>query len=138
MDRLQERALEILSELGRRPAAPFHEDGPAAYIVKALTDIGLSPRRDEFGNVIAHYRGPGADDTPIAFVAHMDHPGFEIVEASEGGLVAVALGGVPESSLTTPGGCADTSPGRQQGPCEDRAARGGRREKGADFDGSGH
>ena len=102
MDRLQQRALEILGELGRRPAVPFHEDGPAAYIVKTLTDIGLSPRRDEFGNVIAHYRGPGADDTPIAFVAHMDHPGFEIVEASEGGLVAVALGGVPESSLTRP------------------------------------
>ena len=102
MNRLQERALEILGELGRRPAVPFHEEGPAAYILKTLTEIGLSPRRDEFGNVIAHYRGAGADDTPIAFVAHMDHPGFEIFEASEDGLVAVALGGAPESSLTNP------------------------------------
>ena len=102
MDKLQQRALDILSELGSRPAAPFHEDGPADYILETLTDIGLSPRRDEFGNIIAHYRGSGSDDTPIAFVAHMDHPGFEIVEASNDGLIAVALGGVPESSLTRP------------------------------------
>ena len=102
MDRRQQRALDILSDLGRRPAVPFHEDGPAAYILETLTDIGLSAGRDEFGNIIAHYRAPGADDTPIAFVAHMDHPGFEIVEASGDGLVAVALGGVPESSLTRP------------------------------------
>ena len=100
MDTLHQRALDILSELGSRPAAPFHEDGPAAYILETLTDLGLSPRRDEFGNVIAHYRTPGADDPPIAFVAHMDHPGFEIVESSDDGLIAVALGGVPESSLT--------------------------------------
>ena len=99
MDRLQERALEILSELGRRPAVPFHEEGPAEYIVKTLTDIGVSPRRDEFGNVIAHYRGPSAEDPAIAFVAHMDHPGFEIVYASDDGLIAIALGGVPESSF---------------------------------------
>ena len=32
----------------------------------------------------------------------MDHPGFEIVEASERGLLAVALGGVPEVSLSNP------------------------------------
>ena len=102
MDKLQQRALDILSELGSRPAAPFHEDGPAAYILETLTDIGLSPHRDEFGNIIAHYHSPGADDPPIAFVAHMDHPGFEIVEASNDGLTAVALGGVPESSLTRP------------------------------------
>ena len=44
MDKLQQRALDILSELGSRPAAPFHEDGPAAYILETLTDIGLSPR----------------------------------------------------------------------------------------------
>ena len=86
--------------MGSRPAAPFHEDGPADYILETLTDIGLSPHRDEFGNIIAHYHSPGADDPPIAFVAHMDHPGFEIVDASDDGLIAVALGGVPESSLT--------------------------------------
>ena len=100
MDTLYQRALDILSELGSRPAAPFHEDGPADYITKTLVQIGLSPRRDDFGNVIAHYRTPGADDPPIAFVAHMDHPGFEIVENSDDGLIAVPLGGVPESSLT--------------------------------------
>jgi len=94
------RALEILRELGERPAAPFHESVPAGYILETLKNIGLDAETDDFGNVIAHYQNSQADDPPLALVAHMDHPGFEIVEASERGLLAVALGGVPEVSLT--------------------------------------
>ena len=96
------RALEILRELGQRPAAPFHESAPAEYILETLKDIGLPADTDDFGNVIAHYRNSDGDDPPLALVAHMDHPGFEIVEASERGLLAVALGGVPEVSLSNP------------------------------------
>ena len=121
MNRLQERALEILGELGRRPAVPFHEECPAAYILKTLTEIGLSPRRDEFGNVIAHYRGAGADDTPIAFVAHMDHPGFEIFEASEDGLVCGRAGRGAGVVADQSDRRVDNSARRQQGPGEDRS-----------------
>ncbi len=96
------RALDILKELGQRPAAPFHESAPASFILDTLKGIGLDARTDDFGNVIAHYRNSDSDDPPLALVAHMDHPGFEIVEASERGLLAVALGGVPEVSLTNP------------------------------------
>ena len=96
------RALDILKELGERPAAPFHESAPAAYILETLEGVGLESKVDQFGNVIARYRNSEGDDPPLALVAHMDHPGFEIVEASERGLVAVALGGVPEVSLTNP------------------------------------
>ena len=96
------RALEILSELGQRPAAPFHEGAPAGYILETLKNIGLDADTDDFGNVIARYRNSDDDNPPLALVAHMDHPGFEIVEASERGLLAVALGGVPEVSLTNP------------------------------------
>ena len=36
---------------------------------------------DPYGNLIAHYRHrPAPDQPPIAFVAHMDHPGFEVIE----------------------------------------------------------
>ena len=96
------RALEILRELGERPAAPFHESAPAGYILETLKDIGLPADTDDYGNVIAHYRNFDGDDPPLALVAHMDHPGFEIVEASERGLLAVALGGVPGVSLSNP------------------------------------
>lgn len=98
------RALEILRELGERPAAPFHESAPAGYLLETLNDIGLPADTDDFGNVIARYRNSDGDDPPLALVAHMDHPGFEIVEASERGLLAVALGGVPEVSLSNPAG----------------------------------
>ena len=102
MNPTQRRALDILGDLGRRPAAPFHEDDPAAYITRCLSDIGLSPTPDAFGNVIAHYDNAPSDDPPIAFVAHMDHPGFEIDVIDDDGPTGVALGGVPESSLIRP------------------------------------
>ena len=51
MDKTDERALEILRELGSRPAAPFFEDGPASYIVETIGKLGVDVRRDEFGNV---------------------------------------------------------------------------------------
>ena len=95
-------ALDTLKHLGERPAVPFHEEGVARYIMSRLTGLGLSPFRDDFGNVIAHYSNPGADDPPIAFVAHMDHPGFEIEEVGDDGPTGVALGGVPEVSLSHP------------------------------------
>ena len=102
MNQREHRALEILRELGQRPAAPFHEEGPTGYILETLKGIGLDAHTDEFGNVIARCRNSDRDDPPLALVAHMDHPGFEIVEASERGLLAVALGGVPEVSLSRP------------------------------------
>ena len=102
MNEQDSRALEILRNLGQRPAAPFHESGPTAYVIETLRGIGLDAVTDDFGNVIAHYRNSDGDQPPLALVAHMDHPGFEIVEASERGLLAVALGGVPEVSLSNP------------------------------------
>ena len=102
MNSLDQSALDILRDLGERPAAPFHEQGVAEYISKRLADLGLSPFRDDFGNVVAHYSNTDADEPPIAFVAHMDHPGFEIDGVDEDGPVGVALGGVPEVSLSRP------------------------------------
>ena len=109
MDDGELRALEILEALGVRPAVPFFEGGPARYIMELLEALGVAASVDGFGNVIGHYQaGPAApreDRPPIALVAHMDHPGFELVEAAvQRGYVARALGGVPAASLkqTTP------------------------------------
>ena len=51
-----DRALEILRELGSRPAAPFFEEGPAQYILELLGRLPLDTMRDAYGNIIAHYK----------------------------------------------------------------------------------
>ena len=106
MDDREMRALEYLEDLGARPAVPFFEGGLARYIVELLEGLGVATSVDDFGNVIGHYQaGPAAsyeDRPPIALVAHMDHPGFEIVESGKRGYVARALGGVPAASLKQP------------------------------------
>ena len=103
MSKTGERAIEILRELGARPAVPFHEQGPAQYIESVLRRLDIDVRRDKYGNIIAHYRrGEDRDRRPIAFVAHMDHPGFEITEVDGDRMVARALGGVPVASLKRP------------------------------------
>ena len=75
------RALELLRDLGACPATPFFERLPAAYIADTLQRAGVHHRRDDFGNVVSHVPATAeSSGPPIAFVAHMDHPGFEIVE----------------------------------------------------------
>ncbi len=97
------RALELLRDLARRPATPFFETLPAQYIVETLRRAGIDHWRDEFGNVIAHHRSTTESSEPsIAFVAHMDHPGFEITAIDGNEAVAKAMGGVPAASLVKP------------------------------------
>ena len=120
----KEHALEILARLGSSPATSFSEDGVAAVVKAVLGEMGVSFEEDAFGNILAKLASqsgesrsgvawPGSasgsnpsgstigstPNPPIAFVAHMDHPGFEIVavEVTSGGdfLVGKALGGVP-------------------------------------------
>ena len=74
MNDTDQSSLDILKDLAQHPAAPFHEESVATYIYDRLAGLGLSPFRDEFGNVIVHYSNSKSDDPPIAFVAHMDHP----------------------------------------------------------------
>ena len=47
-----ERALEILRELGSRPAAPFFEGNVAQYILETLEKIGVESYRDANGNIM--------------------------------------------------------------------------------------
>ena len=101
MEDWQERALNILEQLGGAPATSFHE-GPVEKVIEStLTNFGIPSHKDQFGNIIAKLDASSTDHTnpetipAIAFVAHMDHPGFEIVSIEDQTLGAVALGGVP-------------------------------------------
>ena len=98
-----ERALELLRGLGGRPATPFFEDGPARYAAAVLARAGVPYELDDFGNIVARLqRGGESSEPPIAFVAHMDHPGFEVVETDGKRALARAAGGIPAASLVRP------------------------------------
>ena len=115
MKQAEQRALDILAGLATNPAAPFHEWAVAEHILGVLATLdGVDYFRDDFGNIIARYVAPSIAalpeserEPPIAFVAHTDHPGYEIVrpaDASEAdgegkGYIARALGGVPAASM---------------------------------------
>ena len=94
---------------------PFHEWGVAEHILGVLVTLdGVEYGRDDFGNIIAHYIAPSIAalpeserEPPIAFVAHMDHPGYEIFSSdtasdSSRNYIARALGGVPAASMRKP------------------------------------
>ena len=109
----RDEALDFLARLGRNPAVAFYESGVAATVLAILEELGVEHRFDEFGNIVARIPGGEALATPLAIVAHMDHPGFEITGRSGDRFVADGLGGVPASSfgegvplqLLLPGGC---------------------------------
>jgi endoglucanase len=94
--------LKILEDLGSLPATSFHEGLVSDYALESLSQLGVETRRDPYGNIVARVPGMASGVPPIAFVAHMDHPGFEATELRDGTLVAEAMGGVPQASFAGP------------------------------------
>ena len=95
--------LSLARRLFNCPTAPFHEEHVAQFIREFAIARGLRVRADKFGNMIVAYRR-GRGHQPVAFVAHMDHPGFEAVEDAAGGFVMTRfLGSVPRQYFRTGG-----------------------------------
>ncbi|HEX9878651.1 MAG TPA: hypothetical protein VGB25_00485 [Candidatus Binatia bacterium] len=84
--------LNLLERILPLPTAPFHERFVSAFIQQEARNLGLDPVSDPYGNILVG-RG-GAVNAQVACVAHMDHPGFEVVEASATGFEATWFGGV--------------------------------------------
>jgi putative aminopeptidase FrvX len=81
--------LKIVQPLLECPTAPMFESAVREEIERQLTDIeGLKLQVDSYGNLIAWY---GGRRPKYAFVAHMDHPGWQL------GPTRRFLGGVPEN-----------------------------------------
>ena len=96
---LKDQALDFLARLGGQPAVAFYEDGVASVVATILSEAQIPFRVDEFGNILVRIPGQRPDVTPLALMAHMDHPGFEAVDVQGDYLIGVALGGVPASSF---------------------------------------
>ena len=76
------RAIEILETLCLQPSVSYHERRVAREILRMLADAEIESQVDRWGNILATL--PNENDVPpLVFVAHMDHPGFEAVEALE-------------------------------------------------------
>ena len=96
----REEALDFLARLGAQPAVAYHEAGVASAVRSILDETGVEYSQDSFGNILARLPGTNADVPPLAIVAHMDHPGFELTgRHGNGDFVADALGGIPASSF---------------------------------------
>ena len=84
--------LGLLERILPLPTAPFHEHFISSFIREECAALGLDPELDPYGNIIVR-QGP-LGEAPVAWVAHMDHPGFEIVSAGKGRAEALWFGGV--------------------------------------------
>ena len=86
------RLLKVAERVLRLPTAPYHEHAVREFVIEYCHELGLRVEEDRAGNVIVKYgKGRAESSAPLVFVAHMDHPGFEML----GGNRAEFLGGVP-------------------------------------------
>ena len=96
-----DESLRLLREIGSPPTAPYHEHAPRAAIERELQRLALTHRRDRWGNVITSIRA-GERSRPVALVAHMDHPAFDVVEANGTSAVARVRGGLFRETFNPP------------------------------------
>jgi putative aminopeptidase FrvX len=94
LQNIETTAIEILSDLGRFTATSFWEDGPAGYLAERAKTAGLDVLIDEWGNVLATKAGSDSSAPGIAFVAHMDHPGYEVIAQNGSDITLETLGSV--------------------------------------------
>ncbi len=81
--------VRILERLARQPTTSYHEERVAAEATAIAKGFGSRVRRDRHGNLQISPPTP-RKGVPIWLVAHMDHPGVEIIGKRE----AVLLGGL--------------------------------------------
>ncbi len=82
---------DLLQRLLSLPTAPFHEHFVSSFLCDELESAGLDFQLDSHGNILA---GDGGEENSVACVAHMDHPGFEIVGVRGDRVEAEWFGGV--------------------------------------------
>jgi endoglucanase len=88
------RVVRILERLAREPTTSYHEERVAAEATRIAQAYGARVRRDRHGNLKVSPPSP-RKGVPVWLVAHMDHPGVEVIGKRE----AVLLGGVAPSYL---------------------------------------
>lgn len=71
----------ILQQLLALPTAPFREGLVLDWLEQAVDPLRhVTWKYDKHDNLLVHYRNAPKSPTPIALVAHVDHPGFVATE----------------------------------------------------------
>jgi len=89
-----DRALQLLQDLAKFNSTSYWEIEVTDYLYETAKTAGLKVSVDQFGNVISEKPGSNSDAPGIAFVAHTDHPGYEVVAHDGQNLTLRALGGL--------------------------------------------
>ena len=71
--------IATLERVASPPTVPYHEFRALDAIAAELKRLGLVPARDPYGQLSVHLTR-GIAQRALVFVAHTDHPGFEITE----------------------------------------------------------
>ncbi len=88
-----------LRDLMLVPGLCGYEGRVRKMIKKSLDQIGLEPRTDRLGNLIATIKGDGGAPSVMVFT-HMDQLGFVVRRIEKDGFVRIErVGGVPERAL---------------------------------------
>ncbi len=117
MKNIHTLALNILKDLGRCPATPFNEYQVANKLMSILEENSIAYSQDDYGNIVAKISGTEENHRPIAYVAHMDHPGYEIIREEESFLVGKSLGGVPRAAAIKGADCFSFDQENNRHPC---------------------
>jgi putative aminopeptidase len=82
-------------------AAPSgHEDAMISQMLREFERVGLSPRVDPLGNVVAPVRAPRPGYPRLVVFAHMDEVGFVVRKVEPDGFLRVQrVGGIPEKAM---------------------------------------
>jgi endoglucanase len=91
-------ALSALESLCRIPSTPYYERVGADWAKSFCDRAGLEVRVDRYGNVLATRRGTDPRAPGLAFVAHLDHPGFEALVEEGNNVVGEMRGGLSEAA----------------------------------------
>lgn len=88
---------DISGRLMGEPAVAFQEMRVADVVKEICREHGMKYQEDTFGNIHIN-AARGKSGAPLYYVAHMDHPGFEVVHGSRNRLSLKVQfhGGVPD------------------------------------------
>ncbi len=89
----------ILSAVCNQPTTTFHEFAVATVVRWYAAGLDLPVEEDEAGNLVVQYSGGRTrKGQGVTFIAHMDHPGFEVI-AVKGKRATVVLYGRVDAKI---------------------------------------
>lgn len=89
---MNKTTLKLFTDLLALPTAPYREENVANFIRAFAKRRNLPVKADKYGNLLVRYTH-GKRPKPVALTAHMDHPGFEVLQGQGRDLEARWLGG---------------------------------------------